>query len=54
MVQEDEFPINIWWIGGAVVAIIIAVLMFRFLRITGKRRKIKKERQKHFSSRMFK
>ena len=54
VVQEDEFPINIWWIGGAVVAIIIAVLMFRFLRITGKRRKIKKEREKHFSSRMFK
>ena len=51
---KEELPINIWWIVGAVITVLIIVFMLYYLRKTKAKRKLKRERKKLFKSKHFK
>lgn len=51
---KEELPINIWWIVGAVIAVIIIAFLIYYLRKTKVKRKLKRERKKLFKSKRFK
>lgn len=51
---REELPINIWWIVGVFIAVIIIVFVIHVLRKTKVKRKLKRERKKLFKSKRFK